>query len=232
MIIAFDVSSDAREANWIKVVDGYATQRGITGWPMGAGWPPEDASESEVAEELAKVEDATEKEAADKSNEAQQLTGQGTPPAEKKRMVNSLGYCNVWVGSTKERTGDDEPPLSKRVEDDMELLHHDAGIGVIYFPFLANPKVEGLDPLTSDFMSTWNFVYTPDQIDKAVALARANFEEGADQTKRAVKAVYERKKSKRLEKEAQEKEERRFRKMRLGMVGKKLGEGMHADQFT
>ena len=78
----------------------------------------------------------------------------------------------------------------------------DAGIAVIYFPFVANPsKVPGIDPATSDFMSTWNFIYTPDNVEKVIQLSKANFDEGKEQTRRVVRAVYERKKMMRLERE-------------------------------
>lgn len=99
-----------------------------------------------------------------------------------------------------------KPPPSTRVEIDADwkLLAPDAGITVVYFPLLRNPEVEGVDPDTSPFLSTWNFIYTPQEIDKVVALARANFEAGRDQTKRTVRAVYERKKAKRLEAEERE----------------------------
>lgn len=65
--------------------------------------------------------------------------------------------------------------------------------------------MEGVDPDTSPFLSTWNFIYSPQDIDKVVALARANFEAGRDQTKRTVRSVYERKKAERLKLEEKEK---------------------------
>ncbi len=74
--------------------------------------------------------------------------------------------------------------------------------------------MEGVDPDTSPFLSTWNFVYSPQEIDKVVALARANFEAGRDQTKRTVRAVYERKKAERLEAEEKEKIQRWHRQLR------------------
>ena len=40
IIVAFDASADIKQENWLSVVDGYARQRGIKGWPIGAGWPP------------------------------------------------------------------------------------------------------------------------------------------------------------------------------------------------
>ena len=47
--------------------------------------------------------------------------------------------------------------------------------------------------------------WTPEQIDNLIALAKANFGEGADQLKRTVRAVYERKRKQRLDRlEAEE----------------------------
>lgn len=218
ILIAFDASADIKTENWLSVVDGYARQRGIKGWPIGAGWPKADSAEDTTVKELDVAEAASPQEAAvniadaledqrETHNRKQQAvkTGKYTNPTD-----SDLGYCTVWVGTTAERASSEEPPHSKRVDSDFELMAPDAGIAVVYFPFLPNAKVEGVDPNTSDFMSTWNFIYTPEEIDQVVFLARANFEEGKEQTKRTVRAVYERKKAKRLQKQEAE----RIRKWR------------------
>ncbi|KAF2713187.1 FabD/lysophospholipase-like protein [Pleomassaria siparia CBS 279.74] len=215
ILIAFDASSDVRTDNWLKVADGYARQRGIKGWPVGAGWPRSDETMKEIQEDLDKAQADTEQQARDKIKEAQDRDEQAS--RREKKKAKGLGFCNIWVGSTEERTREgDEEPESKTVEEDWELMKPDAGITVIYFPFLANPKVEGVDPKTSDFMSTWNFVYTPQQIDSVVHLARTNFQEGADRTKMTVRAVYERKKKLREAKEKETREQTRRFKMREG----------------
>ena len=90
-----------------------------------------------------------------------------------------------------------------------------------------NAKVPDVDPLKSDFLSTWNFVYTPKEIDSVVALAQANFEEGQDQTKRTIRAVWERKRQTRLTKEKEERDLRRRMRMRRGEALGKKGEGDH-----
>ena len=224
ILIAFDASADVKQDNWLRVADGYARQRGIKGWPVGAGWPSPDESREQTVAELEQAQASSEEDAESRIEQAKLDDAKTTP--------HDLSYCNVWVGTTEERSSDSEPPPSKLVEHDWELMHPDAGITVIYFPFLANPKVDGVDPRTSDFMSTWNFVYTPEQIDKVVDLAHANFDEGKEQTRRAVRAVYERKRRIRMEREAREKALRRQRKMRMGQLGKKLGEGDHANLFS
>jgi phospholipase A2 len=231
ILIAFDASADVRTDNWLKVADGYAKQRGIKGWPVGAGWPRNDETMEEIQEDLDNAQADTESQALEKMEAAQTKDAEGA--GKRKKKVNKLGYCNIWVGSTEERTSEDEPPESKMVEEDWELMKPDAGITVIYFPFMANPKVDGVDPKTSDFMSTWNFVYTPEQIDSVVDLARTNFHEGAERTKMTVRAVYERKKKLREEREEQEKERRRRFKLRQGRAGgRRVGASDHGDHFS
>ena len=88
----------------------------------------------------------------------------------------------------------------------------------------------GVDPQISEFMSTWNFVYTAEEIDKVVDLAVANFNEGRDQTKRTVKAVWERKRNQRLERERADRESRWSRSLRRSNKVKRFGE--HGDQFS
>ena len=211
ILIAFDASADIKKENWLSVVDGYAKQRGIRGWPVGAGWPKEDASKDDTRQELEAASAASAQEAADKiakAQEHQRETDNAKEAAVTQRKQidendGDLGYCTVWIGTTQERTSSGEHPQSKRINPDADwkLLEPNNGLAVIYFPFLPNPKVEGVDPNTSNFMSTWNFVYTPEEIDKVVALARANFEEGREQTKRTVRAVYERKRNARRARE-------------------------------
>lgn len=246
MIIAFDVSAEAKKDNWLHVVAGYARQRGIKGWPIGAGWPTGDVPTEQVQKELDTAHQGVKREAESSSDTKPNFKAEPSngfhedSPQQSPKATPDLTYCNVWVGHTTERRTGEEPPPSKLVENDMDLMTPDAGICVIYFPLLPNPKVEDVDPQTSSFMSTWNFVYTPEQVEKVVDLARANFDEGAEQTKRAVRAVWERKKRLRLEREKAEgeelevlKAERRRGEMRSGRgYGRKITDQDHGDHFS
>lgn len=241
ILIAFDASADVKTDNWLSVADGYARQRGIKGWPIGVGWPKETEPNARVAKELSEAEAASTKEASARLDEAKadqaarrRQAGGGPEDAEgpnkfEKGEAESgeLGYCTVWVGTTQERSSEPPPP-SKALDDSTawHLQEPDAGIAVVYLPFLKNDKVEGVDPGTSDYLSTWNFVYTPEQIDKVVQLAKANYDEGRDKVRKTVRAVYERRKKMRLEREGKEESERRRRRVQLGVDGK-LGQGDH-----
>ncbi|KAL8782946.1 MAG: hypothetical protein Q9213_005002 [Squamulea squamosa] len=215
ILIAFDASADIKDENWLSVADGYARQRGIKGWPLGAGFPKKYTSDATAAREIDVAEAASPQQAAGKIADARDSRRASATKVSKGAEMHAdedqspteqleLSYCNVWVGTTLERSVSSESPPSKLLTDpshEWELMDPNAGIAVVYFPFLPNPEVEGVDPVTSEFMSTWNFIYTPEDIDKVVALARANFRAGEAQVKRTVRAVYERKKGKRLERE-------------------------------
>lgn len=234
VIIAFDASADVKTDNWLSVADGYARQRGIKGWPLGAGWPRTTDRDEDVAQALDENETISANEAERRLAEAKadqtekrleagvsEADVDGTHKFEKgEETSGELGYCTVWVGTTTERTTENPPPPSKALEDTdaWQLMEPDAGIAVVYMPFLKNDKVEGVDPGTSDYMSTWNFLYTPEQVEKVAALSRANYDEGKEKIRKTIRAVWERKRKIRLERE------NRLRAENAGRVVKKQGD--------
>jgi cytosolic phospholipase A2 len=240
IVVAFDASADIKTDNWLSVADGYARQRGIKGWPVGIGWPRETDSPAKIEQQLEKAQadspaDAEAKLAQAKQQDLARRTDSGPDDSSAKAQydqshpeASDLGYCTVWVGTTEERSSEPPPPSKALTEDtSWKLMEPNAGLALIYMPFLANPgKVKGVDPARSDYMSTWNFVYTPKQIDNVIALARANYDEGKEKIKRTVLAVYERKKKTRERAEKEARDERFRRRVRRGVVNK-LGEGDH-----
>ncbi|GKT93355.1 cytosolic phospholipase A2 zeta [Colletotrichum tofieldiae] len=229
VVVAFDASADIKTDNWLAVADGYARQRGIKGWPVGVGWPKPGESSKQVRDELLEASAASAEDADQKLREAKEFQhehqaeeskpGEDTKKGQAAKFSpgdeesGELGYCTVWA--ITESTS-------------WQLTEPDAGIAIIYLPYLANPKVPGVNPGTTDFLSTWNFVYTPDQIEQVAALARANYAEGREQIRGTVRAVYERKKKLRLDREERSRRDRYRRLVRQGMAHK-LGEG---DQFS
>ena len=235
VLIAFDASADTKTDNWLSVADGYARQRGIKGWPVGIGWPKDaDARPENAADELEKADAHTPREADEKLSQAkaqQEQDRESSTFPDKPALSSSgggaddLGYCTVWVGSSAERSTTPPPP-SKALDDSTHwhLSSPDAGIAVVYLPFLTNPAVPGVNPGETDYLSTWNFVYTPEQVDSVVELARANYQESRDKIRGCVRAVYERKKRGREEGEEALRRHRYRVRVRRG-EGFRLGEG-------
>jgi len=200
IIIAFDASADVKQDNWLKATNTYVQRRKISGWPSDSGWPEQLSKE---------VSNAVESRLAGEKNGIGEL--------------KDLGHCTIWIGN-KDRPEDEGPPSPSLVKSESQLLDPSAGIAVIYFPLLANPLVPGVDPRVSDFLSTWNFVYTPEEVDKVVALAKANFQAGREQTREAVRAVWQRKKRQRLD------QEHRAKVARLALDSSKHNQYMIGDQ--
>ncbi|CAN8102825.1 unnamed protein product [Discula destructiva] len=239
VLLAFDASADVRTDNWLSVADGYARQRGIKGWPLGAGWPRAAQGDANVAAELdenesvdaaeaerrlteAKIDQASKRLEAGTSSSSSEADNDGPRHKNKKfekgeETAGELGYCNVWVGTTTERSTIEPPPPSRKALEDADswqLMEPDAGIAVVYMPFLKNPKVEGVDPGVSEYMSTWNFVYTADEVEKVASLARANYDEGREKIRKTIRAVWMRKRKIRLEREARVRAENAARVVR------------------
>ncbi|EQK98305.1 hypothetical protein G6O67_000350 [Ophiocordyceps sinensis] len=246
VLIAFDASADIKTDNWLSVADGYARQRCIKGWPVGIGWPKPGESVRRTTAELVDAQASTTREAQERVQEAKadqaalrrKADGDAKDApasAEEAKFspgdaeAGDLGYCTVWVGTTQERSSKPPPP-PKAITDSnsWKLTETDAGIAVVYLPFLSNDKVPDVSPGTSEFLSTWNFVYTPEQIDGVVQLARANYDEGRQQIKSTILAVYERKKQLRERAEKQLRDEA-FNKLASYREAALLGEG---DQFS
>ncbi|KAG5931531.1 hypothetical protein E4U53_001713 [Claviceps sorghi] len=212
ILVAFDASADIQTDNWLSVADGYARQRGIKGWPVGIGWPKPDESVQQTTKELVDAEAASfseadrrlqqakeDQQALRKAAQSKSSDQDAANDAKKHDPGNGqnggLGYCTVWVGTTQERSLSSNP-CAKAIDkaNRWQLMEPDAGLAVIYLPLLTNPEGPAISPGTTDFLSTWNFVYTPEQIDSVVKLARANYSEGKEQIRSTVRAVYERKK--------------------------------------
>lgn len=209
VLIAFDASADIKTDNWLSVADGYARQRGIKGWPVGIGWPKPDESVKETTKELVDAQASSSQEATQRVQQAKQdqeslreaagSAAKDPQDSDKEAKYSpgneeagDLGYCTVWVGSTQERSL--TPAEVVNNANEWRLTDADAGLAVVYLPFLANENGPDISPGTTDFLSTWNFVYTPEQIDSVVELARANYDQGRDQIRSTIRAVYERKK--------------------------------------
>ncbi|MBE3049414.1 hypothetical protein IMZ48_44330 [Candidatus Bathyarchaeota archaeon] len=232
IIISFDNSADIKQDNWLAVTDGYARQRNIKGWPVGVGWPKGEVGEvTEKELDLAneglkpvpkKVTEAGYEAASRQDIDLRTRKPEPSDGHMQDKMKRDLGYCTVWVG-TKEERATSPPPPSKALDSSdaswQTLSSPTAGLALVYLPLLTNPRVPGVDPRTTDYLSTWNFVYTPEQVEKVAELARANYDEGREQIRRTVGAVYARRK--RVREEGEERQ-----RLRRGLVHP-LGEGDH-----
>ncbi|KAI9488138.1 acyl transferase/acyl hydrolase/lysophospholipase [Zychaea mexicana] len=60
-----------------------------------------------------------------------------------------------------------------------------------YFPLIPNEKYDAeFDPQCAEFCSTWNFVYSAEQVAKLVGLGEANWRDNMDQVKQTLKLIW------------------------------------------
>lgn len=213
VIVCFDASANVEQEDWLSVAGKYFKERSVKGWPSGAGWAKRtignDQSacskrcDEKSATDPTSISDESE---ANAPSESFASISQGESIVKRSDLAEDvatkdandpqqLGYCNVWVGSKHEIQPDSRCTSS---DTSTKVANPDAGVALVYFPLLPNPQVPGVEPDQTPFLSTWNFVYQPHEIDQVVALARANFKSGQEQTRDVIRAVYERKKAQRL----------------------------------
>ncbi|KAF7724212.1 hypothetical protein EC973_001231 [Apophysomyces ossiformis] len=174
VIIAIDLSADIQTAPHFERAEGYAKQRGIHGWPVGAGWPKSDMDER-AGPESEDSYDGT-KRMSEKTKEA-------------KENPYPLGPCNIFTSSTTETTA-----TGSGKERETTYPERINPITIIYFPLIGNDSYDpDFDPQTAEFCSTWNFVYTADQVSKLSGLAERNMRDNVDQIKSVLRTVWERK---------------------------------------
>lgn len=71
---------------------------------------------------------------------------------------------------------------------------------MVYLPLLPNERpVPGYDPSTASFSGSYNLIWTEEQVQTLVRVCAANFEDGQDATKVALREAWERKKHQRLQ---------------------------------
>ncbi|KAK9350488.1 acyl transferase/acyl hydrolase/lysophospholipase [Lipomyces doorenjongii] len=211
MILAFDSSADIPDVPWLELTAGYTKKRGILGWPVEAGWPKgedmeKDLEKMEESEEVDSTREALDKVQKEKDKARRKMMSrsrskQSKGPAD--AAAKSLGPVTIWTGSIEEKSTDraDEHSADEEntIDEEYKLRSPYAGITVVYCPLIPNKTIPGVDPDTSPYMSTWNFIYTAEDVDNVIALAQANFGEGEARIRRAVRLIYERKKQQRLD---------------------------------
>ncbi|KAI8374151.1 acyl transferase/acyl hydrolase/lysophospholipase [Radiomyces spectabilis] len=182
VILAIDLSADIQTAPHFDRAEGYAKRRGIEGWPVGAGWPKENIS------------DAIQEERPADDRSARITSKDGKKPS------YALGSCTVFASNSEVTINPAARDSNTKQPDRINP------ITVLYFPFIVNEGFDpDFDPQTAEFCSTWNFVYTPEQIAKVTGLAQANLNDNIDTVRQVLKSTWERKRNKRYITENQNK---------------------------
>ncbi|KAI0764706.1 FabD/lysophospholipase-like protein [Fomes fomentarius] len=215
-IIALDASADSQDL-WFTRAEELAAKRGLRTWPRGATWPSRvhPAGEGAVASSEGPSYEAstprsanrklaeTQESALAKQANKQESTEQREVPQEPGggdglAHTRPLSACEVWIGSSSAAH-----EVSARLDDldEAALLQRD-GIAVVYIPLMPNDRrVPDFDPFS---ISTWRREVSPDESQKLLDVAEANFEESSEKIVRLLRAVWMRKRMERRTREWQE----------------------------
>lgn len=113
-----------------------------------------------------------------------------------------MGPCVIFRGEARETRIDVDPNV-ERIEAEAREKEEDKtvrALTLVYLPLIANPRYEeGFDPQTSEYCSTWNLVYTGEQVDELAGLAGKNWAEGVDRVRWELRRVWENKRKEREE---------------------------------
>ncbi|KAG1450750.1 hypothetical protein G6F56_008257 [Rhizopus delemar] len=107
----------------------------------------------------------------------------------------SLNTCTIFSSHSTETTAEDKDSLKTTFPENTNP------ITLIYFPLIVNNNYDPeFDPQTTEFCSTWNFVYTKEQVNKLHGLSTANVKDNIEKVRKAIKDVWARKRDERLNK--------------------------------
>jgi phospholipase A2 len=113
-----------------------------------------------------------------------------TAPEKKKYALDT---CTVFDSSSSETTpagnGDDTTAYPENTNP----------ISLVYFPLIVNEAYDpDFDPQTAEFCSTWNFVYSSEQVNKLHGLTEANIKDNLEKVCKVIKDTWKRKRDERL----------------------------------
>jgi phospholipase A2 len=120
-------------------------------------------------------------------------TGAGWPKQKEDHSEDKypLGSCTIFESEAKEQV--------TTTASESKTIEKQNPITLAYFPFIVNKQFDpDFDPQEQEFCSTWNFVYTADQVEKVTGLAEANWNDNLEKIRRILKKTWERKRNERL----------------------------------
>ncbi|GAA5799245.1 hypothetical protein HPULCUR_004655 [Helicostylum pulchrum] len=186
IILSLDLSADIQDTPFFDRAEGYVKRRGINGWPSGAGWPKPDTTDNiPVVQE---------------NNKSSEKTKESCKPTTTTTTSKyTLNTCTVFESSSSETTPDKNDDSSSTMTTYPENTNP---ITLVYFPLIVNDNYDPeFDPQNAEFCSTWNFVYTSEQVNKLHELAEANVKDNLEKVRKVFKETWKRKRDERLKRE-------------------------------
>lgn len=179
IILSIDLSADIQDAPYFDRAEGYVKRRGIKGWPQGAGWPkPKKEKETSIPTQV---------------NYQQKKKTSASDQEDNNKQKYALDTCTVFASSSSETTPASGNKSTTTYPENVNP------VTLVYFPLIVNPNYDpDFDPQTAEFCSTWNFVYSTEQVNKLHGLAEANIKDNLEKVRKVFKETWKRKRDERL----------------------------------
>ncbi|KAL1915006.1 uncharacterized protein VTP21DRAFT_7711 [Calcarisporiella thermophila] len=199
VVLAVDASSDVECGDFLERYVSFSTRKGIKWTKLDEhGNPildiPQNTTTSHTAESKSESTEAQAGAQHDPDYWDIRPVFDRTPDMVARRFTGR--YCEVYYGQAI------NPPLRGNTpnlgEHNVPQATND--FHLLYMALYPNKVDSTFDPCKAPFCSTYNLVWTPEQIDQLVRTAVANFTEGEARIKQVLKDVWTKKKEARLRK--------------------------------
>ncbi|KAI9481693.1 MAG: acyl transferase/acyl hydrolase/lysophospholipase [Benjaminiella poitrasii] len=216
IILIIDSSADIQETPYFDRAEGYVKRRGVKGWPVGAGWPkPEKINKELAAEDKDSVSITSINECVintpigvnyhtsklDTATEEGEEGSKETISSAPKPIKYALNTCTIFESSSSEITPANPADATSSTHT-TTYPENTNPITLVYFPLIVNSNYDPeFDPQTAEFCSTWNFVYSSEQVNKLHGLAEANVKDNLEEVRKVIRETWKRKRNERLKKE-------------------------------
>lgn len=189
VIINMDASSDVQKDSFQTRVDQIGSRRGLKFTKRTHDEKRTYGAKSDHMNE-GKEEDSTE----DLKSADQDANGE---------HVNDLNrfkgrYAQIYDGTACERPPTVIDAYGRDVKNPPAPLYEGEAVTMVYMPLLPNERaVPDFDPSTTSWSGSYNLVWTAEQVEMLVRVCAANFEDGQDTIKTALREAWERNKRQR-----------------------------------
>ncbi|KAI7898671.1 acyl transferase/acyl hydrolase/lysophospholipase [Cokeromyces recurvatus] len=225
IIIVIDSSADIQETPYFDRAMGYVKHRGIKGWPTGAGWPK---PKNEKKEEKAAIEASSSSTniistqenmthtpihvnhchnkntntSTKITNDEEEDKSETTASLSSKITNYALDTCTIFESNSLETTPAKSTNDINQNTTTTTYPENTNPITLVYFPLIVNKNYDPeFDPQTAEFCSTWNFVYSSEQVNKLHGLAKANIKNNLEKVRKVIRETWKRKRDERLKRE-------------------------------
>lgn len=186
VIINMDASSDVQKDTFQERVDQIGSRRGLK-FVKRAEAGKKGAADVKEGVKPKSAEDGAHEEKGDFEESVK-----NDPDRFKGR------YAQIYDGLPCERPPSVIDAYGRAVKNPPAPIYEGEAVTMVYIPLLPNERAApGFDPSTTSWSGSYNLIWTEDQVETLVRVCAANFEDGQETIKTALREAWKKKKKRR-----------------------------------